>query len=148
MHVFTREISCAQNRMRVKSAPLFSCSIASSNKQRSNAELNADSQSFRWIAITTHQSGDLVASAKTSSASYRFLNAGFAPAFLRTRRLRARRAEFISVSGRRTDRSAPRSDMRHKRTSGVVAATVQPRAPMNSPLRPAPAGNPGFHLNH
>jgi hypothetical protein len=63
--------------------------------------------------------------------------AGFAPAFsLRVAGVdarRARRAEFISVSGQRTDRSALRSDLRLKRTSGLVAATEHPHAPMNSP---------------
>ena len=43
------------------------------------------------------------------------------------------RAEFISVSGFCADRSALRSDLRLKRTSGPVAATVLPRAPMNGP---------------
>lgn len=45
----------------------------------------------------------------------------------------ARRAEFISVSGSRAARSALRSDLRLKRTSGPVAATPQLHAPMNSP---------------
>lgn len=44
------------------------------------------------------------------------------------------RTEFISVSGFRADRSALRSDLRLKRTSGPVAATGHPYAPMNSPL--------------
>jgi hypothetical protein len=65
-------------------------------------------------------------------------DAGHAPAFsLRARRLMPaspRGAEFISVSGLCTDRSALRSDMRpSKRTSGVAAATAHPHAPMNSP---------------
>jgi hypothetical protein len=46
---------------------------------------------------------------------------------------RARRAEFISVSGQCAARSALSSDMRIKRISGGVAATEHLRAPMNSP---------------
>lgn len=42
------------------------------------------------------------------------------------------RTAFISVSGFRADRSALRSDLRLKRTSGLVAATGHPYAPMNS----------------
>jgi hypothetical protein len=49
---------------------------------------------------------------------------------------RSHRAEFISVSGQRTDRSALGSDMRHsKRISGHAAATVPPHAPMNRSAR-------------
>jgi hypothetical protein len=60
------------------------------------------------------------------------------PAFLlrvpqARRRAAAHRAEFISVSGQCPDRSAPRSELRLKRISGAAAATVPPRAPMNSP---------------
>jgi len=49
---------------------------------------------------------------------------------------RAVRAEFISVNGLCSVRSALASDMRQsKRISGDAAATVPPHAPMNSPVR-------------
>jgi len=51
-------------------------------------------------------------------------------------KLRASRAEFISVNGQCSVRSALVSDMRQsKRISGHAAATVPPHAPMNSPVR-------------
>ena len=48
----------------------------------------------------------------------------------------ARGTEFISVSGQCAARSALFSDLRLKRTSGVVAATEHLRAPMNGPIDP------------
>jgi hypothetical protein len=98
-------------------------------------------------------------SSKACQARSSLQSAGFPPAFLHrassgatapaffrpallvdARRMRPRasprawrRAEFISVSGFCADRSALRSDLRLKRTSGPAAATVLPRAPMNSP---------------
>jgi hypothetical protein len=145
-----RKISCASNRIGVKSAPMQSCSIALTNKHRSITTLNADSHSFRSIVSpigridnkTLRSCG--IGSLQKSSASFPAptFNAGLAPAFsLRAPHRAARRAEFISVSGPRSDRSAPRSDMRLKRTSGVVAATEQPFAPMNSPLPRTACGN-------
>jgi hypothetical protein len=60
----------------------------------------------------------------------------------------ARRAEFISVSGKRPERSAHNSDMRlSKRTSGGVAATELLHAPMNSPRGRGLPRLAGFHLN-
>jgi len=54
---------------------------------------------------------------------------------------RACRAEFISVNGQCSVRSALGSDMRQsKRISGHAAATVPPHAPMNSPVRRLAAG--------
>jgi len=54
---------------------------------------------------------------------------------------RACSAEFISVNGQCSVRSALGSDMRQsKRISGHVAATVPPHAPMNSPVRHLAAG--------
>ena len=121
-------------------------------KQRTSiTTLNSDSHSRRFIVkdarrtayetlgscgVVPSPKSETSAAVKTPSSSV-FLNAGHAPAFS----LRARRplppllrgAEFISVSGLRTDRSALRSDMRpSKRTSGVAAATARPHAPMNS----------------
>jgi hypothetical protein len=62
--------------------------------------------------------------------------AGPGPAIARAPTWGALRAEFISVSGHRIDRSAPGSDMRHsKRISGHAAATVPPHAPMNRSAR-------------
>jgi len=64
------------------------------------------------------------------------MRAGAAPATLR-----ACRAEFISVNGQCSVRSALGSDLRQsKRISGHVAATVPPHAPMNSPVRHLAAG--------
>lgn len=70
-------------------------------------------------------------------------DAGHAPAFCLPAAMNERRplvhahsracgTEFISVSGQCSDRSAHNSDLRLKRTSGGVAATKPPRAPMNS----------------
>jgi hypothetical protein len=84
-------------------------------------------------------------------------NAGSAPAFsfaagagsnsdhrvLATRPSQTRVTEFISVSGQCAARSALHSDLRLKRTSGVVAATEPLHAPMNSPNDPS--GSRGFH---
>jgi len=128
---------------------LFGCSIT-----RSITELNSDSHSRRFSAshqeprvTETHGSCGLFSLPKTvmaGSATFRSgsfrslpnLPAGNRPATARAAHRSAPCAEFISVSGQRTDRSAPRSDMRHpKRISGHAAATVQPHAPMNRPAR-------------
>jgi len=122
-------------------------------KQRTSiTALNSDGHSRRFIVKDTRRTAietagscgvvpapkpGLSLAAKRSSLSS-FPNAGRVLAFsLRARRLfpaPLRRAEFISVSGLRPDRSALCSDMRpSKRTSGVAAATVHPHAPMNSP---------------
>jgi hypothetical protein len=121
-------------------------------KQRTSiTALNSDSHSnrsivkvIRRIANETDGSCGVVPSLESEASAavkksrfYPFPNAGHAPAFsLRARRpvpAPLRGAEFISVSGLRTDRSALRSDMRPaKRTSGVAAATAHPHAPMNS----------------
>jgi hypothetical protein len=121
-------------------------------KQRTSiTALNSDSHSRRSIvkgirraANETTESCGFVPSPKSEApaavkkpGSSSLSNAGHAPAFsLRARRADPallRGAEFISVSGLCTDRSALRSDMRpSKRTSGAAAATAHPRAPMNS----------------
>jgi hypothetical protein len=145
------EKSCDPIRLRVKSDLTFGCSISWSNKRRSITELNTDSHSQRFI-VKVHRrqtDGTLrfcgVAPALESDPSVvpfeqhlaDLPNAGSAPAFSLRAAFAAsgpaRRAEFISVSGQCSDRSAHNSDMRHsKRTSGGVAATVPPHAPMNS----------------
>jgi len=127
-----------------------SCSIALTNKHRSITTLNADSHSFRSI-VSPIGRADIktplscgIGSLQKSSAAFcaATSDAGFVPALsLRAPHRGPRRAEFISVSGPRSDRSAPRSDMRLERTSGVVAATGQPFAPMNSPLPRTACGN-------
>lgn len=130
--------------------------------------LNSDSHSSRSlvksnrrILIETDRSCGVLPPLKSASrplqensSSSPVPNAGPSPAFsLRARhplRCAARGAEFISVSGLRSDRSALCSDMRpSKRTSGVAAATARPHAPMNSPLRAASRGRFGFlfHLS-
>jgi hypothetical protein len=121
-------------------------------KQRTSiTTLNPDSHSKSFIvedtgriAYETSRSCGVVPSRKTPAAqsfsqskSPSFPDAGHAPAFsLRASRpapVTLRGAEFISVSGLRTDRSALHSDMRpSKRTSGFAAATARPHAPMNS----------------
>lgn len=121
-------------------------------KQRTSiTALNSDSHSRRSIVKgirrtaneTTGSCGFVPSPESEASAAVKnpgfslFPNAGHAPAFsLRARRADPallRGAEFISVSGLCSDRSAPHSDMRpSKRTSGVAAATAHPHAPMNS----------------
>jgi hypothetical protein len=127
--------------------------------------LNSDSHSSRFIvkskrriAIETARSCGVIPPLKSAAVPVQdktrfspLSDAGFLPAFsLRARRLSpqaSRGAEFISVSGLRTDRSALFSDMRpSKRTSGVAAATARLRAPMNSPTRADP-GRFGFTLH-
>jgi hypothetical protein len=145
------ERSCDEIFLSVKSDPLFSCSIRSFNRHRSTTELTTDPHSRQVNAedqaptqIETLQSCGLAPSEKTGLNAERskqhFLEhcgAGFIPASsLRAPRVfafRARRAEFISVSGQCAARSALSSDMRIKRISGGVAATEHLRAPMNSP---------------
>ena len=146
--------SCDPIFLRVQSALEFGCSIRWSNTRRSVIELNSDSQrkpstvknKGRQHSKTLWSCGP--ASSKNSrpspSASHPpqssrvLLNVGLEPAFVSARLSSAstelaRRAEFISVSGSRAARSALRSDLRLKRTSGVEAATPQLHAPMNSP---------------
>lgn len=148
------ETSCDPMCLRVQNALRFGCSIRWSNKRRSITELNSDSQSSspkvthqgRHSSKTLRSCGPAPASeiqrfaaSPSRPACFVFLrNAGSVPAFAFARsspppRLLARGTEFISVSGRRAARSALRSDLRLKRTSGVEAATPQPHAPMNSP---------------
>ena len=142
--MFIAKISCDEIILRVKRDPLFNCSIGLLfvvlNRPRLITELTTQPHSSR---AHTHQS------AKTSRSCGRFSSkasstktpdhsdAGHAPAFFLRARLprlyRARRAEFISVSGQCAARSALSSDMRIKRISGGVAATEHLRAPMNSP---------------
>ena len=128
-------------------------------QSRSTTELNSDRHSQRCIVIdTTQDEPQSCGSAPSpkrrrfnlSSSFPQFANAGPAPAFsLRaaSASLPARRAEFISVSGLRAERSALLSDQRLKRFSGVAAATVPPHAPMNSPVDRFPV-RAGFILNY
>lgn len=146
--------SCDLICLRVKSLNRFSCSIRWSNKRRSVTELNPDSQSrqppfknkgrqhseaYRSCEFAPADNSRSFFSALLLEQPPRFLaNAGSLPAFDHARLSLAstelaRRAEFISVSGPRAARSALRSDLRLKRTSGVEAATPQLHAPMNSP---------------
>ena len=138
------ENSCGEIILRVKRDPLFNCSIGLLlevfNKPRLTTELTTQPHSSR---AHTHKG------AKTSRSCGSFFsstpdhpNAGFVPAFVLRARLprlvRARRPEFISVSGQCAARSAHFSDLRnHKRISGGVAATEHLHAPMNSPTGPA-----------
>lgn len=148
------EISCDRFRLRVKRKSLFCCSIdlhcCQSSRQRSNTELATDSHSRQVHAedhapkqLKTPRSCGLAPSEDSGPASTPFSgldfpvsSAGASPAFsfgvLRPG-LRARPAEFISVSGQCAARSALNSDMRIKRISGGAAATEHLRAPMNSP---------------
>jgi hypothetical protein len=152
---FDAENSCDRFRLRVKSEPLISSSIdvrsCKSRQRRSNTELTTDSHSRRVNAEDqapkqnkTPMSWGIVPAAKPTlfcakpfALAAPLPNAGPVPAFfLRARsvtRPRARRAEFISVSGQCAARSALSSDLRIKRISGGAAATEHLRAPMNSP---------------
>ena len=143
--------SCDEFLLRVKSDPLFSCSIRLFNRHRSTTELTTDPHSRQVSAedhaptqIETLQSCGLAPSEETGlktkqskQLSLDQTDAGLLPAFfLRAPVLfasSARRAEFISVSGQCAARSALSSDLRIKRISGGVAATEHLRAPMNSP---------------
>ncbi len=148
------EISCDQFRLRVKRKSLFCCSIdllcCDSGRQRSNTELATDSHSRQVHAedhapkqLKTPRSCGLAPSEESGPSSKRFSgfdkpvsSAGSSPAFsfgAPRAVLRARHAEFISVSGQCAARSALNSDMRIKRISGGAAATEHLRAPMNSP---------------
>jgi hypothetical protein len=147
--------SCDLIRLRVQSDLKFGCSMRWSNKRRSITELNSDSHSKkptvknkgRQHTRTLRSCGSApsdksqrfpatsAASGSTSFPSF-LRDAGSSPASAYARlslNALARRAEFISVSGSRAARSALRSDLRLKRTSGPVAATPQLHAPMNSP---------------
>jgi hypothetical protein len=158
------ENSCDEFFLRVKSESLFSCSIRLFNRHRSTAELTTDPHSRQVNAEDqaptlneTLPSCGLAPSEKTGLAAKQSkqlspdqTDAGLLPAFFLRALLdvasRARRAEFISVSGQCAARSALSSDLRIKRISGGAAATEHLRAPMNSPaggLRRAP----GFLLN-
>lgn len=153
--------SCGLICLRVKTDLKFGCSMRWSNKRQSITELNSDSHSkkqtvenngrqdtktFRSCGSAASASPEACkvglhhAPAAASSLNHCnfLLNAGLEPAFDQARLSHkhhelARRAEFISVSGSRAARSALRSDLRLKRTSGPVAATPQLHAPMNSP---------------
>jgi hypothetical protein len=138
--------------------------VARSN--RSITELNSDSHSRRFAASNQEPTGNethgfcgsastpktVIAAGTAARSGSRNPPPSFCPALHRPssfaprppRRpgfnaraaVRAPRAEFISVSGQRTDRSAPGSDMRHsKRISGHAAATEPPHAPMNRSAR-------------
>jgi hypothetical protein len=158
------QTSCDEILLRVKSDPLFSCSIRLFNRRRSTTELTTDPHSRQVSAEDnaptqneTRQSCGLAPSEEIRLATKHFrqlspdqTDAGTSPAAslraLVVSSSGARRAEFISVSGQCAARSALSSDLRTKRISGGVAATEHLRAPMNSP-----AGGlrrvPGFLLN-
>jgi len=133
--------SCDEIILRVKRDPLFNCSIGLLfvvfNRQRLITELITQPHSSRahtQSGAKTSRSCGSFSSAKTIDHS----DAGLVPASFLCARLsrfsRARRAEFISVSGQCAARSAHFSDLRnHKRISGGVAATEHLHAPMNSP---------------
>ena len=146
------ENSCDEFCLRVKSESLFSCSIRVFNRHRSTAELTTDPHSRQVNAEDqaptlneTLPSCGLAPSEKTGLKTKQSqqlspdqTDAGMLPAFFLRAPVvfasRARRAEFISVSGQCAARSALSSDMRIlKRISGGVAATEHLRAPMNSP---------------
>jgi hypothetical protein len=138
--MFAAEISCDEIILRVKRDPLFNCSIgllsAAFNRRRLITELTTRPHSSRAPTQTGAKTSRSCGS--FSSATLDHPDAGYVPAFFLRARLprsvRARRAEFISVSGQCAARSAHFSDLRkHKRISGGVAATEHLHAPMNSP---------------
>ena len=155
--------SCGQIFLRVKSDSLFSCSIRLFNRRRSTTELTTDPHSRQVNAEdqapTQNETLPSCGLAPSENAGLKTkqshqlspdqTDAGMLPAFFLRAPVvfasRARRAEFISVSGQCAARSALSSDMRIlKRISGGVAATEHLRAPMNSPTGDLPAG---FLLN-
>ena len=139
--MFIAKISCDEIILRVKRDPLFNSSIGLLfvvfNRQRLITELTTQPHSSRahtQSGAKTSRSCGSFSSTRTPDHS----DAGCVPAFFSRARLsrfsRARRAEFISVSGQCAARSAHFSDLRnHKRISGGVAATEHLHAPMNSP---------------
>ena len=144
--MFIAKNSCDEIILRVKRVPLFNCSIGSLlavfNGPRLITELTTQPHSSRaqtQSGAKTSRSCARFSSTKASSTqTLDHPDAGHLPAFfLRahpSRLSRARRAEFISVSGQCAARSAHFSDLRnHKRISGGVAATEHLHAPMNSP---------------
>jgi len=138
--MFNAKNSCDEIILRVKRDPLFNCSIgllfAAFNRRRLITELTTQPHSSR--APTQTGAKTFRSCGSFSSVTLDHSDAGNVPAFfLRVRQpraARARRAEFISVSGQCAARSAHFSDLRkHKRISGGVAATEHLHAPMNSP---------------
>jgi hypothetical protein len=138
--MFVAKNSCDEIILRVKRDPLFNCSIgllfAVFNRQRLITELTTQPHSSRAPTQTGAKTSRSCGS--FSSVILDHSDAGYVPAFFSRMRLprlvRARRAEFISVSGQCAARSAHFSDLRkHKRISGGVAATEHLHAPMNSP---------------
>ena len=138
--MFNAKNSCDEIILRVKRDPLFNCSIsllfAALNRPRLITELITQPHSSR--APTQSGAKTLRSCGSFSSVIPDHPDAGHVPAFFLRARLprpvRARRAEFISVSGQCAARSAHFSDLRkHKRISGGVAATEHLHAPMNSP---------------
>jgi len=132
--------SCDEIILRVKRDTLFNCSIsllfAGFNRRRLITELITRPHSSRATTQTGAKTSRSCGS--FSSVTLDHPDAGHVPAFFMRARLprlvRARRAEFISVSGQCAARSAHFSDLRkHKRISGGVAATEHLHAPMNSP---------------
>jgi len=168
------EKSCDPIYLRVKRDLKFGCSMRWSNKQRSITELNSDSHRHSYIVsdnrrqtYETIRSCGLAPACKSgqsfsSRSASDSINAGHAPASLlpalqllpafcswcASTHAAAPGAEFISVSGKRPERSALFSDMRSKRTSGFVAATESLHAPMNSPLVCGSPRLAGFPFNH
>jgi hypothetical protein len=161
--MFIAKNCCDQFILRVQRDPFFNCSIdlfrrTQRNKQ-STTELTTEPHSRRasWQKSAqeiapehSEASGSRgIVSSTASFSTFSLSSAGSAPAFLSRARpvaptaafLRARRAEFISVSGQCAARSAHFSDLRnHKRSSGGVAATEHLHAPMNSPTGAALQG--------
>ena len=142
--MFIAKNSCDEIILRVKRDPLFNCSIgllfAVLNRRRLTTELTTQPHSSRahtHKSAKTSRSCGRFSSKASSTKTLDHSDAGHVPAFFLRARLprlyRARRAEFISVSGQCAARSALSSDMRIKRISGGVAATEHLHAPMNSP---------------
>ncbi len=149
--MFVAKNSCDEIILRVQRDSLLNCSISlreranrRSSKQ-STTELTTEPHSRKAHWQTSAEDNALEHSGTPESCGFSSStktpdhpNAGFAPTFFSRapicRLSRARRAEFISVSGQCAARSAHFSDLRkHKRISGGVAATEHLRAPMNSP---------------
>lgn len=164
--MFIAKNSCDEFILRVKRDPFFNCSIElfhrSKRSKQSTPELATEPHSRRAHrqqraeqAVPEHFTAfafGVLVSVSAPFSRFRQSSAGSTPAFFSRAPLavssRARRAEFISVSGQCAARSAHFSDLRnHKRISGGVAATEHLHAPMNSPTGAASSGTAGFLPN-
>lgn len=149
--IFAAKNSCDEIILRVQRDPLLNCSIGlrertnAHSSKHSTTELTTEphSRKAHWQTSAAddaleHPGPSESCGVSSSTNPLDHSDVGLVPAFFSrapcSRISRARRAEFISVSGQCAARSAHFSDLRkHKRISGGVAATEHLHAPMNGP---------------